>query len=103
MKELKAHVFNVKEEREIPYEYWRSLSSNLLGNLSVHLLWSWIKEIGAPHARSLARLAEPGVDVTSRVKSSGADGRTWCVAGRDMRPLLLAVDGSLIVTVTRSP
>jgi hypothetical protein len=40
MKELKAHVFNVKENREIPYEYWRSLSfsSNLLGNLSVHLL-----------------------------------------------------------------
>jgi hypothetical protein len=38
MKELKAHVFSVKEKREIPYEYWRSLSSNLLGYLSVHLL-----------------------------------------------------------------
>jgi hypothetical protein len=38
MKELKAHVFNAKEKREILYEYWRSLPSNLLGNLSVHLL-----------------------------------------------------------------
>jgi hypothetical protein len=38
MKELKAHVFNAKEKREIPYGYWRNLPSNLLGNLSVHLL-----------------------------------------------------------------
>jgi hypothetical protein len=37
-KELKARVFNAKGKREIPYVYWRSLSSNLLGNLSVHLL-----------------------------------------------------------------
>jgi hypothetical protein len=38
MKELKAHVFNAKEKREMSYGYWRSLPSNLLGNLSVHLL-----------------------------------------------------------------
>jgi hypothetical protein len=31
IKELKAHVFNAKGKREIPYEYWRSLPSNLLG------------------------------------------------------------------------
>jgi hypothetical protein len=46
----------LKEKREIPHGYWRSLSSNLLGNLSVHLLWSWIKEIGVPHAHALAKL-----------------------------------------------
>jgi hypothetical protein len=38
MKELKVHVFNANEKREILYGYWRSLPSNLLGNLSVHLL-----------------------------------------------------------------
>jgi hypothetical protein len=38
IKELKAHVFNAKEKREIPYEYWRSLPSNLLSNFSVDLL-----------------------------------------------------------------
>jgi hypothetical protein len=38
IKELKAHVFNAKGKREIPYGYWRSLPSNLLGNLSVHVL-----------------------------------------------------------------
>jgi hypothetical protein len=38
IKELKAHVFNAKGKREILYGYWRSLPSNLLGNLSVHLL-----------------------------------------------------------------
>jgi hypothetical protein len=38
MKELKAHVFNAKEKREIQYGYLRSLPSNLLGNLSIHLL-----------------------------------------------------------------
>jgi hypothetical protein len=38
MKELKIHVFNAKDKREILYGYRRSLSSNLLGNLSVHLL-----------------------------------------------------------------
>jgi hypothetical protein len=38
MKELKADVFNAKEKREIPHGYWRSLTSNLLGNLSVLLL-----------------------------------------------------------------
>jgi hypothetical protein len=58
MKELKVHVFNAKEKREIPYGYWRSLPSNLLCNLSVYLLWSSIKEIGVPHARALACLAE---------------------------------------------
>jgi hypothetical protein len=38
IKELKAHMFNAKGKREIPYGYWRSLPSNLIGNLSVHLL-----------------------------------------------------------------
>jgi hypothetical protein len=38
IKELKVHVFNAKGKREILYGYWRSLPSNLLGNLSVHLL-----------------------------------------------------------------
>jgi hypothetical protein len=38
IKELKVHVFKAKGKREIQYEYWRSLPSNLLGNLSVHLL-----------------------------------------------------------------
>jgi hypothetical protein len=38
IKELKAHVFNAKGKREISYGYWRSLPSNLLRNLSVHLL-----------------------------------------------------------------
>jgi hypothetical protein len=57
----------LKEKREIPHGYCRSLSSNLLGNLSVHLLWSWIKEIGVPRAR--ARQAE-AVGVSCRVE--------WC-------------------------
>jgi hypothetical protein len=38
IKELKVHVFNVKGKREISYGYWRSLPSNLSGNLLVHLL-----------------------------------------------------------------
>jgi hypothetical protein len=38
IKELKVYVFNAKGKKEIPYGYWRSLPSNLLGNLSVHLL-----------------------------------------------------------------
>jgi hypothetical protein len=38
IKELKVYVFNAKGKKEIPYGYCRSLPSNLLGNLSVHLL-----------------------------------------------------------------
>jgi hypothetical protein len=76
-KELKARVFNAKGKREIPYGYWRSLPSNLLGNLSVHLLWSWIKEKGVPHARARS-LASPsqGRGVAWRDETSGAVGQT---------------------------
>jgi hypothetical protein len=72
----------------------RSLPSNLWGSLSIHLLWSWIKKIGMPHARALARVAEPGRgrgsgrgvsvvdvtcrDVTWRVESSWAGSAVRC-------------------------
>jgi hypothetical protein len=107
-------VFNAKGKREISYEHWRSLLSNLLGNLLVHLLWSWIKEIGVPHARARS-LAAPrrasrgrargcgrgrgrGHGVTWRDVTSGrTNERTWCVAGREH---LFAVDDPLMVNVT---
>jgi hypothetical protein len=67
----------------------RSLSSNLLGSILVHLLWSWIKEIGVPHARALS-LTSPSraeamavaVGVSCRVETSAtffllAVGEEW--------------------------
>jgi hypothetical protein len=72
MKELKAHVFNAKGKREMLYGYWTSLPSNLLGNLSEHLLWSWIKEIGVPHARARSPSRAVGGDVTSG-RTNGRD------------------------------
>jgi hypothetical protein len=75
---IKAHVFNAKEKREISYGYLRSFPSNLLGSLSVHLLWSWIKEIGMPHARALTRLARPGRG-RGRGRGRGHDETRWAV------------------------
>jgi hypothetical protein len=75
MKELKAHVFNAKGKREILNGYWRSLPSNLLGNLSVHLLWSWKKEIGVPHARAHSPCRAEAEAVGVGVTSGRMDGR----------------------------
>jgi hypothetical protein len=67
-------------------------------------LWSWIKETCVPHARACARSPRwveaeaEAMGVTRRDETSGrcgrSDGRTWCVAGRELG---LKTDGNFLV------